>query len=72
MGLSPSAWRPYLAAGMVVEGVPVVLLDTAGVRNARNVVERLGVQRSRAAARAADIVLVVYDATVRARYSLFH
>ena len=56
----------FVAAGTVVGGVPVALLDTAGVRDARDAVERLGVQRSRAAARAADIVLVVYDATVSA------
>ena len=54
----------FVAAGTVVGGVPVALLDTAGVRDARDAVERLGVQRSRAAARAANIVLVVYDATV--------
>ena len=47
-----------------MEGIPVSLLDTAGVREAGDLVERLGVQRSRAAAQAADIVLMIYDATV--------
>lgn len=47
-----------------MQGIPVNLLDTAGVREARDLVERLGVQRSRAAAQAADIVLMIYDATV--------
>ncbi len=51
-------------AGAVMEGVPVSLLDTAGVREAGDLVERLGVQRSRAAAQGADIVLMIYDATV--------
>lgn len=45
-------------------GIPVKLLDTAGVREAGDLVERLGVQRSRAAAQAADIVLMIYDARV--------
>lgn len=48
-----------------MEGVSVSLLDTAGVREAGDLVERLGVQRSRAAAQAADIVLMIFDATVR-------
>ncbi len=53
-----------MAAGAVMQGIPVNLLDTAGVREAGDLVERLGVQRSRAAAQAADIVLMIYDATV--------
>ncbi len=53
-----------LHADVVVGGVPVSLLDTAGMREASDVVERLGVERSRAAATAADIAIMVLDAQV--------
>lgn len=51
-------------ADVVVGGVPVSLLDTAGMREASDVVEQLGVERSQGAAAAADIVVMVADAQV--------
>ena len=50
-----------------LRGMPVTLLDTAGMRDTVDKVEALGVQRSAAAAAAADIVLFVYDAQVCCR-----
>lgn len=47
-----------------IEGVPVHLLDTAGLRAASDAVEQLGVERARAAAEGADIIVFVYDAQV--------
>lgn len=51
-------------AGVTVGGIPVTLLDTAGMREAVDAAEQIGVQRSAAAARAADIVIMVTDAQV--------
>jgi tRNA modification GTPase len=42
-------------------GVPVVLIDTAGITETDDPVERIGVERSQRALRSADIVLLVLD-----------
>lgn len=42
-------------------GVPVVLIDTAGITETADPVERIGVERSRRALASADIVLLVLD-----------
>ena len=42
-------------------GVPVVLIDTAGITETDDPVERIGVERSRRALEAADLVLLVLD-----------
>lgn len=51
---------------VALRGMPVTLLDTAGMRETDDAVEKLGVRRSAAAAAAADITIFVYDAAVRA------
>jgi tRNA modification GTPase len=53
-----------LPADLVVSGVAVTLLDTAGMRSSTDLVEQLGVERSAAAAAAADVVVMVVDASV--------
>ena len=48
---------------MVLGGVPVTLVDTAGLREAGDEIEAEGVRRARARAAAADLVITVEQAT---------
>ena len=59
----PGTTRDLLSADLVIEGVPVRLTDTAGMRIGGDRVETIGVDRARGAAARADLVLVVEDAT---------
>ena len=59
----PGTTRDVLEETITIEGVPVLLSDTAGLRDADDEVERIGVERARTAAREADVVLLVIDAT---------
>lgn len=59
----PGTTRDTIEEGLVLAGVPVVLTDTAGLRETADGIEREGVRRSREAVAAADFVLVVADAS---------
>lgn len=53
--------RDYLEAGLSLAGVPITLVDTAGLRETEDVVEAAGVQQARLLAGGADVVLVLAD-----------
>lgn len=59
----PGTTRDVLEAYVNVEGVPFKLMDTAGIRDTVDIVEQLGVERSLAAVRSAQFVLVVLNAS---------
>ncbi|MGF1480926.1 MAG: tRNA uridine-5-carboxymethylaminomethyl(34) synthesis GTPase MnmE [Cyanophyceae cyanobacterium] len=59
----PGTTRDVVEMQLVVGGVPVQVLDTAGIRETADTVEKLGVERSRHAAAAADLVLLTIDAS---------
>jgi tRNA modification GTPase len=51
--------RDYVRATVTLEGVPIHLVDTAGLREAKDEVERIGVERALKAAREAGAVMLV-------------
>jgi tRNA modification GTPase len=57
----PGTTRDTLYESASIAGVPVRLIDTAGIRETEDVVESIGVTRSRSAIADADIVLLVLD-----------
>jgi tRNA modification GTPase len=54
--------RDVIEVRLDLGGYPVVLADTAGLREARDAIEAEGVRRARARADAADLRIVVFDA----------
>ena len=60
----PGTTRDVIAEAIDLDGVPVTVVDTAGVREVTDEVEREGVRRASMAAATADLVLTVLDLSV--------
>lgn len=54
--------RDALRESIQIDGVPLVLVDTAGLRVSSDLVERLGIERTRQELERADLVLVIHEA----------
>ena len=59
----PGTTRDWIEALVSIDGIPVRLIDTAGLRAAADSVEKIGVERSRKLVEEADIVLYLIDGT---------
>jgi len=57
----PGTTRDTVSESTSLEGIPVKLVDTAGIREGKDVVESLGIQRSYQAMADADLTLLVFD-----------
>src|ERR1051325_3474593 len=57
----PGTTRDTLSEAIDLEGIPVILTDTAGVRDTTDGIETLGIERTRRAMGDSDLVLVVLD-----------
>ncbi len=57
----PGTTRDYLSGEVSLSGIPLRLVDTAGLREAEDPVEQEGVRRSREIISAADLILFVLD-----------
>jgi tRNA modification GTPase len=55
--------RDALREPISIEGVPLVVVDTAGLRPAGDELERLGIERARQELQRADVVLAIVDAS---------
>ena len=46
-----------------IEGIPLKLIDTAGIRNSSNEIEQIGIQKSKKIANSADLIIAIFDIT---------
>jgi len=63
----PGTTRDTLAESIGVDGFPVLLIDTAGIRRSVDEIESMGVERARREAADADLLIVVIDGSEQLR-----
>ncbi len=56
--------RDTIEEQITIKGVPVRIIDTAGIRDSQDMIEEIGIQRSRQKIAQADVVLLVVDASL--------
>lgn len=59
----PGTTRDSIEEFVNIKGVPLKIIDTAGIRDTQDVVEKIGVEKSRALLLKADLVLLMLDAS---------
>ncbi|WP_019914534.1 tRNA uridine-5-carboxymethylaminomethyl(34) synthesis GTPase MnmE [Paenibacillus sp. HW567] len=59
----PGTTRDVIEEYVTINNIPLKLLDTAGIRETMDIVEKIGVERSKAAFSDADLILLVLDAS---------
>jgi tRNA modification GTPase len=55
--------RDKVTETIEIEGIPLAIIDTAGLRDTQDVVEKIGIERTWAEIAAADVILHLQDAT---------
>ena len=55
--------RDTIEEFVIMNGIPVKLIDTAGIRQAKDEVEKIGIAKSREMAEEADLLICIFDST---------
>lgn len=59
----PGTTRDIIEESMIIKNIPVVITDTAGIRDTEDIIEKIGIEKSMTALSRADLIIFVIDAS---------
>ncbi|EOC99427.1 tRNA uridine-5-carboxymethylaminomethyl(34) synthesis GTPase MnmE [Caldisalinibacter kiritimatiensis] len=68
----PGTTRDIIEEYINIKGIPLKLVDTAGIRQTEDIVEKIGVERAKELLNTADLVIAVFDASRELTEEDFH
>ena len=68
---TPGTTRDVIEETIRINDLLLRVMDTAGIRNAKNEAEKIGIERAKKSAEEADLILLVIDATAKPDPALF-
>jgi len=57
----PGTTRDAVEEILYIEGIPLIIIDTAGIRKTKNYIEKIGVKRSLDYIESSDLIIAVFD-----------
>ncbi|MCZ8342492.1 MAG: tRNA uridine-5-carboxymethylaminomethyl(34) synthesis GTPase MnmE [Leptospira sp.] len=67
----PGTTRDYIAEEISLDGIPIRLVDTAGIRETSDQIEQMGIERSKREVDSANVKLILVDSTKDTEAKLF-
>ena len=55
--------RDTIEEFLEIDGIPIRIIDTAGIRNAKDEVEKIGIKKAKEVAETADLIIAIFDIT---------
>ncbi len=55
--------RDTIEEFLEIDGIPIRIIDTAGIRNTKDEVEKIGIKKAKEAAETADLIIAIFDIT---------
>ena len=59
----PGTTRDSIEEFVNIDGIPLKIIDTAGIRNSSDAVERIGIERAKTCAEHAELILALFDSS---------